>query len=106
GVVVRARKTTRPGIVRAATRIARRDGLDAVTVRAVAGVLDVTPMALYHHVASAAALRRATLEAILLQVRTPPEGRTPAEQLRAFATDARAVLRRHPGAADAVLTSW
>ena len=104
--MVRAGKTTRTRVVRAATRIARHDGLDAVTVRAVAGVLGVTPMALYHHVASAADLRLATLEAILLQVRTPPDGRTPVEQLRAFATDARSVLRRHPGAADAVLTSW
>ena len=92
--------------MRAATAMARRDGLDAVTVRAVAGALDVTPMALYRHVGSAAGLRLATLDAILLQVRTPVEGSSAVEQLRAFATTARAVLRRYPGVAEAVLTSW
>src|SRR5690349_1820930 len=104
--MVRARKITRGGVVRAATRIARREGLDAVTVRAVAAALHVTPMALYHHIGSAAGLRLATLDAILLQVRTPPDGTTPKDQLRSFATETRAVLARYPGAADAVLTSW
>jgi AcrR family transcriptional regulator len=104
--VARARKTTRSGVVRAATRIARRDGLDAVTIRAVAASLRVTPMALYHHVGSAEGLRLATVDAILLQVRAPTDGGTPKEQLHSFATQTRDVLARYPGAADTVLTSW
>jgi AcrR family transcriptional regulator len=104
--VARVHKTTRAGVVRAATKIARRDGMDGVTVRAVAGVLDVTPMALYHHVDSAAALRIATLEAILLQIPTAVDDAPPVDRLRTFAVEARTVLRRYPGAADAVLRSW
>jgi len=102
----RARKTSKLAVTRAGKKIARRGGIDAVTVRGVAAALDVTPMALYHHVGSASGLRLATLESILADVR-PPFGDGPAaEQLRTFALQARSVLRRYPGAADAVLTSW
>ena len=102
----RARKISPVSVVRAAARLVRRDGLDAVSVRAVAASLDVTPMALYRHVGSAAGLRTATLEFILLEVKAPPpEGRV-TDRLRVFAHEARAVFGRYPGVAEAVLTEW
>ena len=51
----------RTAVVDAACRLARRDGLDAVGIRAVAGEAGVTPMALYRHIADAADLRNAVL---------------------------------------------
>ena len=104
--MARARKISPVAVARAAARLVRRDGLDAVSVRAVAASLDVTPMALYRHVGSAAGLRTATLEFILLEVKAPPpEGRV-TDRLRAFAHEARAVFGRYPGVAEAVLTEW
>ncbi len=102
----RPHRISRVAVARAAARIVRRDGLDAVTVRAVADALAVTPMALYRHVGSAAGLRTATLELILLEVKAPPpEGRV-TERLRVFAHEARTVFGRYPGVAEAVLTDW
>ncbi|MGZ6999302.1 MAG: TetR/AcrR family transcriptional regulator, partial [Acidimicrobiia bacterium] len=68
----RARTISPVAIARAGAWVARRAGFDAVTVRAVATRLGVTPMALYRHVGSAAGLRSATLEFVLLEVPPPP----------------------------------
>jgi AcrR family transcriptional regulator len=43
-------------IAAAALRVANKNGVDGFTMRAVAEALDVTPMALYHHVKDKAAL--------------------------------------------------
>jgi AcrR family transcriptional regulator len=43
-------------IAAAALRVANKNGVDGFTMRAVAEALDVTPMALYHHVQDKAAL--------------------------------------------------
>jgi hypothetical protein len=51
-------------------------------------------------------LRLATLDSILLDIRPPFGDGSAAEQLRGFALQARSAMRRYPGAADAVLTSW
>jgi AcrR family transcriptional regulator len=48
----RGRGLTRDAIVAAAIAIADNDGLDAVSIRRVAGELDVRPMSLYTHIAS------------------------------------------------------
>ena len=47
-------------------------GTSGFTMRAVAEVLDVTPMALYHHVADKAALAEAVVDAGLAQHPLPP----------------------------------
>lgn len=41
---------TRDDVINAALQVTERGGVEAVTMRAVATVLGVTPMALYHHV--------------------------------------------------------
>lgn len=48
----RRRTLTRESIVQAAVEMADRDGLDAVSIRSVAGWLGVRPMSLYGHVSS------------------------------------------------------
>ncbi|SDH27751.1 regulatory protein, tetR family [Sinosporangium album] len=44
------RELTRPGIVATAIALADREGIDAVSMRGLAGRFGVTPMSLYHHV--------------------------------------------------------
>jgi AcrR family transcriptional regulator len=46
----RAKPLSRDVVVEASMRIAREQGLEAVTMRAIAADLGVTPMALYYHV--------------------------------------------------------
>jgi AcrR family transcriptional regulator len=50
--VSRGRGLTRDAIVAAAIAVADQDGLDAVSIRRVAGDLEVRPMSLYTHIAS------------------------------------------------------
>lgn len=57
-----ARGLTRGGILTAAVRIADREGLEAVSMRRLAGVLKVAPMSLYRHVAG-----REELEILLVR---------------------------------------
>ena len=47
--MTRRHRLTPDGITDRALSIADRDGLDRVTLRALAAELDVTPMALYNH---------------------------------------------------------
>jgi len=89
------RARPRPGltpaaIVAAGRRLIERDGLDALSMRAVAAELDTAATSLYRHVADRDALLLAILEQIAegLPVRVP--GRTPATRL----------LRRLVGAHD------
>jgi AcrR family transcriptional regulator len=86
-------------------RIARRHGGGAVTVRGVAAALDVTPMALYHHVGSVDGLRDAVVDQILLDARVAMnvEGDTVGERVSTFARQARTALARYPGAAAVLL---
>jgi len=101
-----ARRISRTAVARAGALIVRREGLGSLTVRAVAETLRVTPMALYRHVDSAAGLRAATLDHILLELASPPGHGTVVERLDVFAHAARTLLRRYPGVARAVLTEW
>lgn len=79
--------------------IARAEGLEAVTMRRVADSLDVSPMALYHHVGDKDGLLQLVLDAVLAEVEIPSDELPWDDWLRQFARTARAVLRRHPGVA-------
>ncbi len=93
-------------IARAAREVARREGLDGVTVRAVAAKLGVSPMALYRHIESTDDLRRAALNEALKQVPSPGLEGPVSERLRSWAVEARGVVRRYPGLAEACLREW
>lgn len=85
-------------IVATATDLAERSGLDAVTLRAVAGLLRVSPMALYRHVATYDELIDLVIEELIARepsarVRWPEGWR---ERIRIVAGQIRSSVMRHP----------
>jgi AcrR family transcriptional regulator len=93
-------------VVAAGVSLVRREGLDAVGVRAVAGELGVTPMALYRYVADGSALRAAVVASILEGLPDVPADGAAGERLRRWAHGARAALAAHPGTARHLLLHW
>jgi AcrR family transcriptional regulator len=99
-------------ILDAAISIADEHGLDAVSMRSVAGSVGVTPMALYPHVGSKAALLDEMIGRLLGQLLPEPVGpEAPGldglgwrERLAQLARGARAMALRHPWAAGLVFT--
>jgi AcrR family transcriptional regulator len=93
-------------VVDAGAALAREKGLAALGVRALAARLKVTPMALYRHLPDGEALCAAVLDALLLALPAlPPEG-APLARLRAWAVEARVMLRACPGLAHHLLLHW
>jgi AcrR family transcriptional regulator len=88
----------RPAILAAALEIADEQGVDAVTMHAVARRLEVTTMALYRHVANKADLMDGLVEVLVTEFPRPSAGSSWDERLTELATGVRAVARRHPGA--------
>src|SRR5918912_1130108 len=93
-------------VVAAGADLAREGGVDAVGVRAVAGVLGVTPMALYRHVGSSDALHGAVIEALLVDLPRAGTGDDWQADVRAWAHAARTVFGRAPGLSRYVLLHW
>ena len=100
------RKTDPARIARAGAEVARRHGVDAVTMRSVATELGVTPMALYRWYDNADALRRGAIGAALNRIPSPPADGTPAERLRGWALGARPQFARVRGLSEACLRWW
>lgn len=93
---------SRESIIEVALGITRAEGLRAVTMRAVAARLDVTPMALYRHVADRDELVRLVADRVGSLVLPDAHSDAPwDEQVRAWAIAQRRTLREHPG-----LASW
>ncbi|MFC0097988.1 TetR/AcrR family transcriptional regulator [Micromonospora marina] len=91
---------TRDAIVGKALDIAHREGLGAVTMRAVAGSLGVTAMALYRHVTDHEQLVRLVADRIGGLVRPRSAADASWEQrARAWAQTQRETLRQYPGVA-------
>jgi len=100
----RVAQISRAAVLAAALRLADERGLAAVTMHAVARSLDVTPMALYRHVADKDALLDGLVELLLTEYPRPaPEGRWD-ERLVALADGIRATARRHPAVFPLLLT--
>lgn len=94
----RAAQIGRDAILAAALAIGDGQGLDAVTMHAVARRLQVTPMALYRHVGSKAALLDGMVEVLLTEIPLPSRELPWPEFLAALAAGVRATARRHPAA--------
>lgn len=101
-----ARKGPRPrlsvdAVVEAAIAIADGDGLDAVTMRAVADRLGVSPMSLYTYVPGKAELLDLMLDALYVAMPREPWSRRQRwrTRLRAIAGANRALFQAHPWAA-------
>jgi AcrR family transcriptional regulator len=93
----------RQEILDAALALADEKGLDAVSMRAVAERTGVTPMALYPHVGSKAALLDGMLGRLLADLLPPvaaaAESQDWRQRLRTIAHLARGLAHRHPWAA-------
>jgi AcrR family transcriptional regulator len=83
-------------ILDAAVAIADRDGLDAVSMRAIADRVGVTPMALYPHVGSKAELLDAMQGRVLGELLPLRAGLDWRDQLARLAQASRSLARRHP----------
>jgi TetR/AcrR family transcriptional regulator, tetracycline repressor protein len=101
----RRRPLTRERVVATALRIVDRDGLDALTMRALGRELGVDPMAVYHHLPNKAAVLDGVVEAVLGEVPLDAPGELPwTEELAALARGYRDALRAHPNALPVVAT--
>lgn len=88
---------TEAGIYAAALRLIDEDGVEALTMRKLATVLDANPMSLYHHVPNKEAVLRGVTRTVGAQFRTVPLEDAPwQERIRLLATDFRTLAHRHP----------
>jgi AcrR family transcriptional regulator len=88
---------TEAGIYAAALRLIDEDGVEALTMRKLATVLDANPMSLYHHVANKEAVLRGVTRMVGAQFRTVTLEEAPwQERIRLLATDFRTLAHRHP----------
>ncbi|MCB9670432.1 MAG: TetR/AcrR family transcriptional regulator C-terminal domain-containing protein [Alphaproteobacteria bacterium] len=86
---------SREQIVATALEIADRDGLGALTMRRIAGALDVEAMSLYRHVRNKDDLLDGLHDALIGSLVVPTEGPWEA-RVEAVALGFRDVLARHP----------
>jgi len=87
---------SRDRILRAAFDHADEHGLDAVTMRSIAGRLGVEAMSLYHHVPNKKAILDGLVD-LMVQVAELPTGDvTPEQWIRGAAKGLRALGRQHP----------
>ena len=90
--------TRKDQILTAALALADESGLEAVTMRAVAARVGITPMALYRHVADKEALLDGVLETVVTGIALPGPELAWDERLTALALAVRDAGRRHPTA--------
>jgi AcrR family transcriptional regulator len=97
---------TRAQIVAAALDIARKEGLQALTIRRLAADLGASRMALYRHVADKDALIDLVMDAIAEhEVVSPADHGGPwPERLRRLAVSMRRELAAYPGLAELLMT--
>ena len=89
---------SRDRVVAEAMALADEHGLEALSMRALAGRLGVEAMSLYHHVASKEALLDAMVDAVFGELHLPVVGGDWRVELRARSVSGRTVLLRHPWA--------
>jgi AcrR family transcriptional regulator len=96
---------TRQRLVAEALAVIAQDGVQAMSMRALAARLGVVPGALYHHVGNKQQLQDLVLDGVLAEVdfhTNPSLAWT--EQLKILATRLRQVLEAHPGVAGILKT--
>jgi AcrR family transcriptional regulator len=89
---------TRDRVVAAAVELADVDGIDALSMRALARSLGVEAMSLYHHVANKNDLLDGMVDAVFAELDRPEPGAPWREAIRDRCTSLRAALLRHPWA--------
>lgn len=86
---------SRERVVRAALAHADASGLDALSMRQLAGILEVAPMALYRHVANRDDLIDAMIDVVFSEIVLPLGGADWRTSMRERAISLRDVLSRH-----------
>ncbi len=86
---------SRERIVTEAVALADAEGLDRLSMRALAGRLGVEAMSLYHHVPNKDALLDAMVDAVFAELHTPVVGGAWRPELRARSVSGRTALLRH-----------
>jgi AcrR family transcriptional regulator len=89
---------SREAILDATLALAEKRDLDAVSMRAVAARLGVTPMALYHHVRDKEDLLDGLVERLLAELPLPDPALPWQQRLLALAASLREMAARHPDA--------
>jgi TetR/AcrR family tetracycline transcriptional repressor len=96
----------RDEIIAAAMRVTKRVGLDGLTMRALAAELDVTPMAVYHHVQNKSELLQLVADEVVGEVDVLPASAGPWEaRLAALVRELRTRLAEFPGVGPYLLGS-
>lgn len=93
----RAAQIDRPTVLAATLALADEQGLAAVSMRAVATRLGVTPMALYRHVGDKSQLLDGLVEQLLTELSLPDPDLPWRARLDALGAAVRATAHRHPG---------
>jgi AcrR family transcriptional regulator len=89
-----------PSIAKAGLIVADSRGAKGFTMRAVAEVLGVTPMALYHHVENKQALVALVVDAVIDERPLPPAAADWADELWELARWMRQISRDHPAVSE------
>jgi len=95
-----ARKSplTRERVLRAALDLADRDGLDALSMRALGAAMGVQAMSLYNHVADKDAVLDGIVDLVVAEIAVPSASQPWRAAMHARAVSSHTVLLRHPWA--------
>jgi AcrR family transcriptional regulator len=91
-------RISREQVLEATLALAEERGLEAVSMRAVAARLEVTPMSLYHHVRNKQDLLDGLVERLLTELPIPDPSLPWDQRLAELAGSLRALAARHPDA--------
>ncbi len=89
---------SRERILFAAIELADADGIASLTMRNLAAVLDVRPMAIYHHLANKDQILDGIVDLVFAEVDQPPSDAPWRPGLEARSASVRKAMRRHPWA--------
>jgi AcrR family transcriptional regulator len=87
---------TRERVLEAAIALADEDGVDSLSMRKLANILDVVPMALYNHVANKEDLLAGMVDLVIAEYDPPRTDSDWKEEVRSRILSARRALLRHP----------
>jgi AcrR family transcriptional regulator len=88
-------RLSRERVLEAAIELARRDGIDALTMRRLADELEVGVMTLYHYVPNKSELLDAMVDVVFAEIELPPRGVDWRTAMRRRAVSTREALNRH-----------
>jgi AcrR family transcriptional regulator len=89
---------SRERVLRAAVKLADRDGIESLSMRKLGQELGVEAMSLYNHVRNKDEILNGLVDVVFSEIELPPSGRDWSTAMRRRAISARLALKRHPWA--------